>query len=238
MSTRLKHALLVVPAIVALPHGPRELATDFIIRIENVSTESTLQLSNGKSAPAPTSPGVWAVFRGTANPIFATGQPASRALEAQAEEGNPEKLAAFLKTSDGAQSSGSYSIPKGDREAGPLLPGKAYELHISAQPGDRLVLAFMFGQSNDLFYAPQDAGIALFEGDQPLHGDITSQFELWDAGTEKNQEPGLGADQAPRQKGPNSGEAEHGVVGLVKDSFTYPATNQVIRVTITSKPGK
>jgi hypothetical protein len=97
------------------------------------------------------------------------------------------------------------------------------------------MLAFMFGQSNDLFYAPKDEGIALFDGSRPITKDITSQLVLWDAGTEQNQEPGLGPDQAPRQKQPNTGQAEKGVVRLVKDSFTYPATGDVVRVTITGR---
>jgi hypothetical protein len=48
-------------------------------------------------------------------------------------------------------------------------------------------------------------------------GDVTSQVILWDAGTELNQEPGIGADQGPRQKGANTGKAENGGVRNVKD---------------------
>ena len=95
----------------------------------------------------------------------------------------------------------------------------------------------MFGQSNDLFYAPGESGIALFDAHgKPLQGDVTSQLALWDAGTEVNQEPGLGADQAPRQKMPNTGASERKPVGLVKDSFTYPPTVEVLKVTITPSP--
>ncbi len=60
---------------------------------------------------------------------------------------------------------------------------------------------------------------------------------LWDAGTEVHEEPGLGPNQAPRQKAPNTGPDEHGVVQRIEkahDGFTYPAVNQVIRVTIRS----
>ena len=57
----------------------------------------------------------------------------------------------------------------------------------------------------------------------PVTGDITSSISLWDAGTEVNQEPGAGADQAPRQSGPNTGAAEMAGVDLIsnRDSFTY-----------------
>lgn len=81
-------------------------------------------------------------------------------------------------------------------------------------------LITMYGQSNDLFYAPKQA-LELFDstGD-PLTGDITAELLLWDAGTEKNQAPGAGDEQAPRQKMANTGAAEKGVVGLVRMAST------------------
>jgi len=65
---------------------------------------------------------------------------------------------------------------------------------------------------------------------------VTSQLILWDAGTEVNQEPGFGPDQAPRQKAPNTGKDEREAIRPVKDvkdGFTYPSVAAVIRVTIT-----
>ena len=57
----------------------------------------------------------------------------------------------------------------------------------------------MFGQSNDLFYS-NDRPIALFTGNgKPAAGEMTAQLSLWDAGTEVNEEPGLGPNQGPRQ---------------------------------------
>ncbi|MEM7348818.1 MAG: spondin domain-containing protein, partial [Chloroflexota bacterium] len=77
------------------------------------------------------------------------------------------------------------------------------------------------------------AGIPLFnENNVPLVGDITDQVSLWDAGTEANQAPGFGTDQAPRQAGPNTGADEGGVVQIVADGYNYPATGSTIRVTI------
>ena len=93
----------------------------------------------------------------------------------------------------------------------------------------------MYGQSNDLFYAPSSA-VDLFDNNgDPVNGDVTELFKLWDAGTEVNQAPGLGSDQGPRQKGPNMGAAEKGVVRLVNDGFSYPETKSVLRVTITAQ---
>jgi hypothetical protein len=59
----------------------------------------------------------------------------------------------------------------------------------------------------------QEDGIALFDANgKPIRGDVTSQILLWDAGTEVNEEPGLGPNQAALQPAPNTGPAEHGVV--------------------------
>ena len=50
---------------------------------------------------------------------------------------------------------------------------------------DRLSFATMYVQSNDLFLAPGDTGIALFIDEQPISGDVTALVRLWDAGTER-----------------------------------------------------
>ena len=85
--------------------------------------------------------------------------------------------------------------------------------------------------------APREEGIALFDASgKPVAGDVTSQILLWDAGTEVNEEPGLGPNQAPLQAAPNTGPAEHGVVrpiSEVNDGFHYPTVAEVLRVTIT-----
>jgi hypothetical protein len=129
--------------------------------------------------------------------------------------------------------SGVFNMPVGKDAPGPILPGASYEFTFTARPGVKLQLAMMFGQSNDLFYAPY-APISLFNSKgEPASGDFTYKFVLWDAGTEVNQEPGVGADQAPRQKAPNTGAAEGGVVRRVEDGYNYPRTDKVLRVTIT-----
>ena len=49
-------------------------STTFTVRVENVSTAKALRLSTGATAPAPNSPGLWAVHTG-ANPFFVTADP-------------------------------------------------------------------------------------------------------------------------------------------------------------------
>ena len=214
--------------------------TTFTVRIENVSTPTTLRSATGETAPAPNSPGLWVVHTGK-QVVFASGKlDRGAGLESQAEEGNPSRLAASVKRSKGVVASGVFNTPVGDHEPGAALPGKAYEFEFTSVPGQRLTVATMFAQSNDLFYAPDDAGIALFENGQPIRGDITRRLRLWDVGTEVNEEPGFGGSQAPRQSAPNTGIAEHRPVRPIEDvndGYTYPPVDQVIRVTISPKSG-
>ena len=125
--------------------------------------------------------------------------------------------------------------PIGAAGPGPITPGAAYEFTFSAIAGDRLSLTTMMGQSNDWFYAPAETGIDLFENGRGISGDITSQMVLWDAGTEVDQEPGIGSEQGPRQKAPTTGVAENGVVRHAKDvnyGSAYTKVSRVMRFTI------
>src|SRR5690349_4048906 len=226
-------ATALTPASLLAQYGAgREV--QFTIGVENVSTPSTLKLSNGTTAPAPTAPILWTVTD-EGNPLFTAGKPdRGQGLERLAEDGNPGVLADYIVANmKSVAHSGVVTVPVGDKGPGPITPGKAFEFTISAAPGQRLTLAMMFGQSNDLFYAPGEKAIALFDAKgQPLTADITSQLQLWDAGTEVNEEPGLGANQAPRQAAPNTGTAEKGKVMLVKDQFKYPSVREVVRVSV------
>ena len=226
-------ALALAPVSLAAQYSAGREVT-FTIRVENVSTPKTLKLSNGTTAPAPTAPLLWTITD-EGNPLFTPGQPdRGQGLERLAEDGNPGVLADYIvQNLKSVVHSGVVTVPSGDNGPGPITPGKAYEFTISAAPGQRLTLAMMFGQSNDLFYAPGPKAIALFDAKgKPLSVDVTSQLQLWDAGTEVNEEPGLGPNQAPRQAAPNTGPAEHGAVMLVKDQFRYPRISEVVRVSV------
>jgi hypothetical protein len=103
--------------------------------------------------------------------------------------------------------------------------------------GDMLSFATMYVQSNDLFFSPGETGISLFPGGNPVTGDITAQVLLFDAGTEVNEQPGVGPNQAPRQAAPDTGPDENGTVRAISDvldGFTYPAVDAVITVTIST----
>jgi len=209
-------------------------AVKFKVRIDNISKGNVLKLSAGGETPFAVSPGLWLVHTDSA-PVFKNGEKdRGQGLEAQAEDGNPAVLAKSLGKQPGVKARGVFNTPVGAQKPGPIGPGGAYEFEVTAAPGTRLTFVAMFGQSNDLFYAPKEEGIALFDQqNKPIQGDITTTLVLWDAGTEVHQEPGAGPDQAPRQKAPNTGAAENGVVRPVQDQFTYPNTLNVLRVTIT-----
>lgn len=225
-------AAAVIPGSALADHTPTHHTMKFTVTVENVSTPATLKLSNGTTAPAPTSPVIFLTHTMTA-PLFKSGTAdRGKGLEHLAEDGNPSSLVMSCRGVKGISTVDAAAIPVGDTEAGPATPGKKFMFTITANPGERLTAAMMFGQSNDWFYAPDEKGIELWtKAGTPIAGDVTGQFKLWNAGTEVDQEPGLGADQGPRQKGPNTGADEHGKVGPAK-SYPVPPVNQVIRVTI------
>jgi nucleoid-associated protein YgaU len=203
-------------------------AVTFLVRIENISGDSDLA--------TPFAPGVW-VLHSEAGPIFTTGE-ADRGygLEALAEDGDPANLLDALSGMD--LHAGVFNTPAGADGPGPLLPGGAYEFEVKATPDTPyLSFATMFVQSNDLFIGPGEAGIALFDMDgMAMMGmqDVTAEMQLWDAGTEANEEPGVGGDQAPRQAAANTGLPEiEGTVRVVDDSYTYPDVSALVKVTIT-----
>lgn len=177
----------------------------------------------------PLSPGAFAVHNADVE-FFTEGETASDGIEGIAEDGTPTALVGALSGIDGIGDSGAFG------EA-PIGPGGSYTFEVEAAPGDYLSFGTMFVQSNDLFYAFAPEGLPLYDSnDQPVSGDVTNNVTLWDAGTEADEEPGVGLNQAPRQSGPDMGPDESGSITTVQgqdDGFVYPSTDEIIRVTIT-----
>jgi PKD repeat protein len=146
----------------------------------------------------------------------------------------------------------------------PAGPGEEHAFTFTAGPeeipgtGTVLSLATMFVQSNDAFYAFEPGGLSLFKsGGTPIGlnepADVTDAVGMWDAGTEVDQEPGTGSNQAPRQSQPDTGPDEDGNVvqitdldddGMLEDTASvdtepdtleYPSVSDVINVTIESE---
>jgi len=131
--------------------------------------------------------------------------------------------------------SGAFATPVGAAGPGPLLPGEAYEFSFYAAPGENVSFATMFVQSNDWFFAPNELGIPVYNADGSANtGDVTSYVALWDAGTEGDEPIGTGANQAPRQAGPNTGSDDpDNNVRQVLSADVAP-TNELIRATLTN----
>ncbi|OLP19938.1 hypothetical protein BST81_02950 [Leptolyngbya sp. 'hensonii'] len=201
----------------------------FKVRIENISTKDEFIASNGTKWTLDFSPGFWLVSNQT-TPLFkAREQDRGQGIEAIAEDGNPTQLA----QSFASQPSGVFNTAVGATKAGGIRPGQVFEFTVTATPGQKLFFVTMFGQSNDWFYAPRESGIALFDtSGQPIQGDVTTQVQLWNAGTEVDEEAGIGPTQGPRQSAPNTGVAENGPIQAVMLQAPYAQTNQVMRVTI------
>ena len=214
-------------------------ATKFTVRVENISNPEGMTASNGAKVPFALSPGMF-VLSDKKAALFTEGKPARKnGLEMQAEDGDPSALVASLVAMHHSSNlHGVFNTPVGMMTAGPIRPGDSYEFTVNAVPGMKFFMTQMFGQSNDWFYAPGANGIVLFDGKgKPVNGDITDQFYLWDAGTEQDEEIGIGPNQGPRQKGPNTGQAEHGVVHRVNDARWTGKNAAFFRITITPEGG-
>lgn len=85
-----------------------------------------------------------------------------------------------------------------------ILPGQSVSIKFSAAKGEALSFATMYGWSNDLFFAPSNPGILVYDGaGTPIEGDVSSQIKLWDNGTRINQIPGAGVNH-PGQADPKN----------------------------------
>jgi hypothetical protein len=214
-----------------------------------------------KGLIVPLSPPVYAVHSDGFQP-FTIGEPAGEGIETVAEDGfpasslggmnlppTPERaLVDILMGEEAVSLVGAAPAPGGNvpaLEPAPGGEGETVTFTLEAVPGDRFSLATMFVQSNDYFYGFSPEGVALFDGSEtPTSGDLTDQVVLYDAGTEVDEEPGVGPTQKPRQAptATDVGEDENGVIEAVieageesgtNDGFAYPPTAQTIRVTIT-----
>ncbi|MEX1361999.1 MAG: spondin domain-containing protein [Nannocystaceae bacterium] len=198
----------------AIPLGPDLIRVEvdddpeapgtFDITITNVSGDRGTLVT-------PLSPVLWALHT-DAIALFGEGMPAIAELEALAEDGDAGPFDALL---GGSAEVEAHAIVPG--MGGPLMPGESAQLSITPSAAfPYLSLASMVVQSNDAFLAAgvvgdaPIAGIPLFDGgmlrdNQDIEADIRAHLTPWDAGTEANQVPGVGVDQAPRQGAANTG---------------------------------
>jgi len=188
----------------------------------------------------PTSPGVWLLHSAGSMPLFSAGMAdAGEGIEAIAEDGNTAPLASNLNSLPGKLDGAVFNTPVGGSAPGPILPGSKYQFSFMASPGEALSFASMLAATNDVFFAPSATGIALFdENGSAVTGDVSAQIALWDAGTEGNEEPGIGPNTVTNQLAPNTGTPGEGKVQLLSatgDSYPYPSAQSVLKVSLTAE---
>ncbi len=175
---------------------------------------------------------VFAVHQSGA-PLFSIGaRDLGVGLEQLAEDGNPDVLAASLAIDPRVKTSGALSRPAfQDGAEGSLYPAMKYVLEVEAEPGDRLSLATMLGNSNDWFYATEADGVPLTNDD----GSISAReiaMELLDAGTEADQPLRYGADTGPMQAAPGQGAVDPDTIVRGVARAHDLQLDRVVRVTI------
>ncbi len=200
-------------------------------------SELSTTFDNNEGFAVPLSPGVFAVHGSQIRPVLVTGAvDRGVGLEALAEDGNPEALAAALAQNAELDTSGTFGTA-------PIGPGETYSFTVDAEPGDYLTIVTMNVQSNDIVYSTPENGIPLYRTNgRPFNGNASRLMVAYDVGTEANEYPGAGLNQPLRQAGPNTGpiDPDNTVRRVVADDinpsgdgFIYRPVGERIRVTIT-----
>jgi len=203
----------------------------FKLRIDNIGRVDQYTASNGTRWTLPLSPGTF-VVTSSGNPYFTLGRvDRGHGLKAQSEDGDPTMLATEVRAA--YPESGAFLVPLGGTKPMGILPGHSFEFYLVASPSEKLYFTTMHGQSNDWYYGTTN-GIALFHGNAMTHGDISSQVRLYDAGTEADEELGIGPSQGPRQPHPDYGKPDtnRDVRYAITDSRFLDAA-KVMRMTVT-----
>lgn len=191
-------------------------ATHFLVRIENHA---------GPAFPTALGDGVW-VLHAENDPLFTVGQPdRGLGLEELAEDGDASVLAARLENGG--------VFPR-------LDPGRATQFVVTARPeAPRLSFATGLLESNDVILAPDGEGIPLFDTrGEPLPArDVTGLLHLFNLGTEADQAPGLGPDQAARQPEPGTGGREGLPRPFTDSTRTLPLPHDLVQVDVSESGG-
>ncbi|MFN3199607.1 MAG: spondin domain-containing protein [Bradymonadia bacterium] len=201
----------------------------FEVRVENISGASV--------QPSPFAPGVWWLHDGDAS-LFTDGEPdRGEGLEALAEDGSPAELVESLEAAEII--AGAFTTPEGAEGPGPLFPGQSYVFTVEASAETPyLGLATMYVQSNDLFFNT-DTPIALFDdAGAPIAQALEVEgIGLWDSGTESNEAPAMGPNQAPRQAGPDTGAMEGVVRPFNNSTRAIPNSLALVDVEVAETEG-
>jgi len=242
---------VLVTGLFATTAQAQAAETTFQVTVENISTPGLLDTDRFMGV-IPLSPGVFVTFEG-ADPAFTVGGFADSGTSLIGEDGFPGPLPfiteqtelEILMADDAAVQVGTFDSPGAPPDPLAIFPGETSTFSFTATPGQSLQIETMFVQSNDWFYAFGDGGLALFNGDTPISGDVTAELVLYDAGTEVDTQPGTGPTAPPGgvQKpvqdpmATDVGDAENEPIQDARvrfPEFTIPDDNQILRVTISA----
>ncbi|HEY4110810.1 spondin domain-containing protein [Puia sp.] len=110
-----------------------------------------------------------------------------------------------------------------------ILPGQSTTVTFSAAKGEALSFATMYGWSNDLFFAPANPGIKVYDDNgNPIEGDVSGQVKLWDNGTRINQQPGASVNHPGTADSKNITE----VAGTDAQGNTYLPASRLVSATL------
>lgn len=213
---------------------------DLDLTLTNVSAPGALQPSSGDPTDYSFAPGI-AIVHDASFQLFVPGQLiAIPSVEPMAEDGDPTALKTALADDPSVKTVQflSHHVDEVSYANAPMHPGDSGTVTVEAHEGDLLTIAFMYGQSNDVLIAT-GAPIAVGTYDAPIDGDLTGDLSLWDMGTEVNEEPGIGPNQAPRQAAPGDGEAESApvteIVGTDGSGFSYSSVDAMASLTVAAR---
>jgi hypothetical protein len=110
-----------------------------------------------------------------------------------------------------------------------ILPGQSITIQFSAAKGEALTFATMYGASNDLFFAPDNPGIQVYDAEgKPIEGDVSAQVKLWDNGTRINQKPGATVNHPGTPDSKNITE----VTGSDAQGNTYLPASKLVKASL------
>lgn len=112
-----------------------------------------------------------------------------------------------------------------------IMPGESVTFQFSAAKGQAITFATMYGWSNDLFFAPANPGIQVYQDNgTPVEGDVSSQIRLWDNGTRINQVPGASVSHPGAAEATPKNITE--VQGADAQGNTYAAAASLMKATL------
>lgn len=142
---------------------------------------------------------------------------------------NPEKNTITIENVLQSQPLVESGTFKGTGDPGLIMPGQSVDIRFSAAKGEAVSFATMYGWSNDLFFAPENPGIMVYDSDgNPIEGDVSPQVKLWDNGTRVNQHPGASVTHPGEPASANITE----VAGADAQGNSYLAASKLVKATL------